>query len=379
MMGKIMKRNDFGKIVNYTMKGNNKSKLLATEGVRSDSKQHIAESFSCQAGLNTRIRTPVYHISLSFSKQDSGKLTDDLMVKIAGEYMEKMNIKNTQYIIVRHYDREHPHIHLVINIETYSNYKRVRKVNWILKGINENIVTLNDGKTMTLGTVYRLNAITLDKVKSVLEKYKKPTTMVDNTLPYIMVIDELNRGNVSKIFGELITLLETDKRKGKKNEESVILPFSKKMFAVPDNVYIIATMNTADRSLGTLDYAIRRRFAFIACKPYSLAEDEVEGFDEDLFKEVSSLFISNYDEYQQSGWEQSFKLIPAETLSSEYSPEDVWIGQSYFIMTNDEGEDITSDRLLYEIIPLLEEYVRDGVLTEDANETIELLYQKALE
>ena len=115
MMGKIMKRNDFGKIVNYTMKGNNKSKLLATEGVRSDSKQHIAESFSCQAGLNTRIRTPVYHISLSFSKQDSGKLTDDLMVKIAGEYMEKMNIKNTQYIVVRHYDREHPHIHLVIN------------------------------------------------------------------------------------------------------------------------------------------------------------------------------------------------------------------------------------------------------------------------
>ena len=66
MMGKIMKRNDFGKIVNYTMKGNNKSKLLATEGVRSDSKQHIAESFSCQAGLNTRIRTPVYHISSTF-------------------------------------------------------------------------------------------------------------------------------------------------------------------------------------------------------------------------------------------------------------------------------------------------------------------------
>ena len=92
MMGKIMKRNDFGKIVNYTMKGNNKSKLLATEGVRSDSKQHIAESFSCQAGLNTRIRTPVYHISLSFSKQDSGKLTDDLMVKIAGEYMEKIQV-----------------------------------------------------------------------------------------------------------------------------------------------------------------------------------------------------------------------------------------------------------------------------------------------
>ena len=263
--------------------------------------------------------------------------------------------------------------------DTFKHYKRVRKVNWILKGINENIVELNDGKTMTLGTVYRLNAITLDKVKSILEKYEKPSTMVDNNQPYVMVIDELNRGNVSKIFGELITLLETDKRKGQKNAESVILPYSKKPFMIPNNVFIIATMNTADRSLGTLDYAIRRRFAFVACKPYALYEEDVDGFDEELFKEVSSLFISNYSEYEESGWNQRFKLVPADTLSSEYRPEDVWIGQSYFIMTDDEGEDITRDRLLYEIIPLLEEYVQDGVLTEDANETIERLYQKAVE
>lgn len=263
--------------------------------------------------------------------------------------------------------------------DTYTNYKRVRKVNWILKDIEENIVDLNDGKSMTLSTVYRLNAITLDKVKSILEKYEKPSTMADNNQPYVMVIDELNRGNVSKIFGELITLLETDKRKGQKNAESVILPYSKKPFMIPNNVFIIATMNTADRSLGTLDYAIRRRFAFVACKPYALSEEEANGFDEELFKEVSSLFIANYSEYEESGWDQSFKLVPADTLSSEYRPEDVWIGQSYFIMTDDDGVDITSDRLLYEIIPLLEEYVRDGVLTEDANETIERLYQKAVE
>ena len=110
-----------------------------------------------------------------------------------------------------------------------------------------------------------------------------------------------------------------------------------------------------------------------------MREEEVNGFDEELFKDVSSLFISNYSEYEESGWDQSFKLVPADTLSSEYRPEDVWIGQSYFIMTDDDGVDITSDRLLYEIIPLLEEYVRDGVLTEDANETIERLYQKAVE
>ena len=263
-------------------------------------------------------------------------------------------------------------------LDSLPDYKRVRRVNWILKGINENIVDLNDGKTLTLGTVYRLNSITLDKIKTLLDKYKKPTTMESNTKPYIMVIDEMNRGNVSKIFGELITLLEIDKRKGRKNAESVILPYSKKMFQIPENVYIIATMNTADRSLGSLDYAIRRRFAFIADKPISL-EDYVPGFNADLFKMVSQLFISNYDEYEESEWLQSFKLLPADTLSEEYRPEDVWIGHSYFIMKDENGDDNTSDRLLYEIIPLLEEYVRDGVLTGDAQATIDELYQIATE
>lgn len=262
-------------------------------------------------------------------------------------------------------------------IDSYHDYKRVRKVNWILKGINENIVEMNEGKTMTLGTVYRLNSITLDKVKALLDKYQKPTTMEANTKPYVMVIDELNRGNVSKIFGELITLLEADKRKGGKNAESVLLPYSKKPLMIPENVFIIATMNTADRSLGTLDYAIRRRFAFIPWKPYSL-DGEVDGFDEELFKEVSALFISNYEEYEESGRKPSFTLKPAETLSEEYKPEDVWIGQSYFIM-KDNGEDVTSDRILYEIIPLLQEYIRDGVLTEEAQKTIDNIYQKAIE
>ena len=260
--------------------------------------------------------------------------------------------------------------------DKFPNYKRVRRVNWLVKNINENIVEMNDGKTMTLGTVYRLNSITLDNVKSILEKYNTSSKMEENDKAYVMVIDELNRGNVSKVFGELITLLEADKRKGRINAESVVLPYSKKVFHIPNNVYLIATMNTADRSLGSLDYAIRRRFAFIAEKPFGL---EVEGFNEDLFEKVSSLFVKNFDEYKESGWDQTMKLEPADTLSEEYKPEDIWIGHSYFLMQDEEGEDNTSNRLLYEIIPLLEEYVRDGVLTAEAQDVIDELYKQATE
>ena len=260
--------------------------------------------------------------------------------------------------------------------DKFPNYKRVRRVNWLVKNINENIVEMNDGKTMTLGTVYRLNSITLDNVKSILEKYDTSSKMEENDKAYVMVIDELNRGNVSKVFGELITLLEADKRKGRINAESVVLPYSKKAFHIPNNVYLIATMNTADRSLGSLDYAIRRRFAFIAEKPFGL---EVEGFNEELFEKVSSLFVKNFDEYKESGWDQTLKLESADTLSEEYKPEDVWIGHSYFLMQDEEGEDNTSNRLLYEIIPLLEEYVRDGVLTAEAQDVIDELYKQATE
>lgn len=257
--------------------------------------------------------------------------------------------------------------------DNFEHYKRVRRVKWLVKDINEDIVKLNDDKTMTLGTVYRLNAITLDKVKSLLDKYEASKTLIDNNKPYVIVIDEFNRGNVSKIFGELITLLEPDKRKGMRNAESVLLPYSKKEFYIPSNVFLVATMNTADRSLDTIDYAIRRRFAFITVKPQEIDDDN---FNSELFREVSSLFISNYDEYAESGFDDTIKLLLAETLSEEYRPEDLWIGHSYFIM---DGEYALQDRLLFEIIPLLEEYIRDGVLTSEAQQTIDKLYLTATE
>ena len=147
--------------------------------------------------------------------------------------------------------------------DEYQHYKRLRNVKWIVKNIKENIMDITDGTTMTLSSVYRFANITLDDVLKIVEKYTSEETVSEISKDnYVFIIDEINRGNISKIFGELITLIEPSKRIGAGEEMTAVLPYSAKPFGVPNNVYIIGTMNTADRSIATIDTALRRRFYF---------------------------------------------------------------------------------------------------------------------
>lgn len=180
------------------------------------------------------------------------------------------------------------------------------------------------------------------------EKRHFKENATDKEKNYVLIIDEINRGNVSKIFGELITLLENDKRLNAENEITVTLPYSKEEFGVSSNLYIIATMNTADRSVGHIDYAVRRRFAFITLQS---EKGKIENF-----YSFNNLPIG-LSEQAVSLFDKVYKIM--ENISPDFAIDDLMIGHSYFMA---KSKDELQLKLDYEIKPLLIEYVKDGVL-----------------
>ena len=214
----------------------------------------------------------------------------------------------------------------------YTEYKRVRPVKWIAKG-SFNITDINGGKNMTLSTVYKLNNIEMDKLYTYMTEEKE--IIYENKDNYVFIIDEINRGNVSKILGEAITLIETGKRKGAEEELQVTLPYSGKKFGVPKNVYIIGTMNTADRSIATLDTALRRRFFFKEMLP-----------DVNVLKGVSVEGISI------SGMLERINKRIEVLYDREHT-----IGHAYFMsLKNDPTIETLAKIFENNIIPLLQEY-----------------------
>lgn len=188
---------------------------------------------------------------------------------------------------------------------------------------------------------YRPSGAGFELVKGAFYSFcKKAADDEDNE--YFFIIDEINRGNLSKIFGELFMLIESDKR-GPKNKLQLL--YSRELFYVPRNVYIIGMMNTADRSLAMLDYALRRRFAFVELRP---------AFDSEGFRE----YCAGLDNPRFEALVREVESLNRAITEDESLGEGFCIGHSYFC--NMEADSCTDAALAsiveYELIPMLKEY-----------------------
>ena len=258
-------------------------------------------------------------------------------------------------------------------IKGYQNKREIPTVTgrsslyvWWKEG-NSTVSCRSTNSTSSRGEEYTPSPLNIEKIKlqaqgkgvennwqqyaqAFIEAVKKEFHATTNK-PVVLIIDEINRGNVSKIFGELITLLESDKRLNGNHPTKVMLPYSKnEVFGVPSNLYIIGTMNTTDRSTGTLDYALRRRFAFITLK----SEDSViKKFYSDTDNEkLGTIALGLFNDIK------SFIKNPKH-LCGDMSTDDLMVGHSYFMA---ESEDELHDKVEYEILPLINEYINDGIL-----------------
>lgn len=220
-----------------------------------------------------------------------------------------------------------------------SDYKNVLPVDWIVTDGSFSILNLNSQKRFTLKTVYEITRFNWPELLEGLRaagvdsKAVGPTEI--NSAPFVLIIDEINRGNVSRIFGELITLIEPSKRLGAKESLTVTLPYSKKPFGVPQNVHLIGTMNTADKSLTGLDIALRRRFVFKEMPPKPELLDKVI---------ISGLSVS--------------QMLRAMNQRIEVLRDrDHCIGHTYFLpLINNPSIDRLSAIFKQQVLPLLQEY-----------------------
>ncbi len=222
--------------------------------------------------------------------------------------------------------------------ESRDTYKWYRKVTWHHLEEKTNVKEINSGKYLPTFSIARMNHM---KVSDMLKLISDKESFAENK-PFVFIIDEINRGNISKIFGELITLIEDTKRKGAAEEMEAILPYSNEPFSVPDNVYILGTMNTADRSIALMDTALRRRFSFKEMMP-----------DPKVLREIGADIISE----QGETLDVALMLeIINKRIEYLYDREHT-IGHAFFTCLKDEP---TIERLaaVFEksVIPLLQEY-----------------------
>lgn len=181
--------------------------------------------------------------------------------------------------------------------------------------------------------------------------------------PYILIIDEINRGNISKILGELITLIEESKRIGKDEELKVRLPYSTDEFGVPSNLYIIGTMNTADRSIALLDTALRRRFEFVEMMPdFSLLSTDCEGVNlQELLKAMNDRIEFLLDREHTIGHSFFINVTSIEGLKEIFAKKIIPLLQEYF----------------YEDYAKIDAVLNGNKMVEKVSKSVTSLFQKS--
>ena len=210
-----------------------------------------------------------------------------------------------------------------------------RRVEWKATGLSVDCKAINRGKCFS-------NFAIAQSWMKVQDLQKLIDGDTKNEQPYVFIVDEINRGNISKIFGELITLIENTKREGMPEAASAILPYSGESFSVPSNVYILGTMNTADRSIALMDTALRRRFQFVEMMP-----------DADVLRAIGADKVKASDvELDVAAMLEAIN----ERISFLYDREHT-IGHAFFTgLKDDPSVEKLASIFAKSVIPLLQEY-----------------------
>lgn len=270
------------------------------KNISSEANNNLVDSFS--NNINTNFKSVLEQFQLKFDIGSTLKTYNNISEFIISKYADKS-------------------IHIMVNENRFSiSYLPLEEIynSNKIKQINnpQDVINALSGRFKGLATYY----YSIFREMLLFKEIKQNMTALKN---FYIVIDEINRGNISKIFGELITLIEEDKR----DVYEVTLPYSKEKFKVPSNLYIIATMNSTDKSIATIDIALRRRFTFLKMKP-----------NVDLISHVKAKELFN-----------ALNVFIKNNLNEDYM-----LGHSYFMKVNsDDDLEFVKE---YKIKPLLEEY-----------------------